>query len=39
MDKVCFYHRKDLDGRCGGAVVKFLTGAETIGIDYGEPFP
>ncbi len=36
----CFYHSKDLDGKCSGAIVKrFKPGVELIGINYGEPFP
>lgn len=36
----CFFHKADLDGRCSGAIIKFVyPECELIGIDYGEPFP
>lgn len=37
---ICFYHSADLDGRCGGAIVKhFHPDCDLYGIDYGEDFP
>lgn len=37
---ICFYHSKDLDGHCSGAIVKKkYPAAEMIGIDYPDPFP
>lgn len=36
----CFYHNKDLDGRCSGAIVKKkFPDCKMIGLDYGDPFP
>jgi len=36
----CFYHSRDLDGYCSGAIIKKkFPGAELIGFDYGEEFP
>ena len=36
----CFYHSKDLDGRCSGAIIKSdYKAIEMIGMDYGDPFP
>jgi oligoribonuclease NrnB/cAMP/cGMP phosphodiesterase (DHH superfamily) len=35
----CFYHSRDLDGHCAGAIVKFFNPeCELVGIDYGEQF-
>lgn len=37
---ICFYHSKDLDGYCSGAIVKkMFPECEMIGYDYGQPFP
>jgi len=40
MTTYCFYHRRDLDGKCSGAIVnsKFAN-LQLIGIDYGDEFP
>jgi oligoribonuclease NrnB/cAMP/cGMP phosphodiesterase (DHH superfamily) len=39
MDK-CFYHYKDLDGLCSGAIIKHIyPECKMIGVDYGEKFP
>jgi len=36
----CFYHVKDLDGQCSGAIVKkVFPECKLIGLDYGDPFP
>lgn len=36
----CFYHNKDLDGRCSGAIVKKkFPDCKMIGLDYGDAFP
>jgi len=36
----CFYHSRDLDGHCAGAVILYFHPAcEMIGMDYGDPFP
>jgi oligoribonuclease NrnB/cAMP/cGMP phosphodiesterase (DHH superfamily) len=36
----CFYHLRDMDGRCSGAIVKMMhPECELIGYDYGLPFP
>lgn len=36
----CFYHSKDLDGRCSGAIVKkAIPDCKMIGFDYGDVFP
>jgi len=36
----CFYHLRDMDGRCSGAIVKEVyPECELIGYDYGLPFP
>ncbi len=36
----CFYHSKDLDGRCSGAIVKeAVPDCKMIGFDYGDIFP
>ena len=36
----CFYHSKDLDGWCSGAIVKKAhPDCVMIGIDYGDSFP
>lgn len=35
----CFYHSKDLDGKCSGAIVKYkFPDCNMIGIDYGDKF-
>lgn len=40
MSNICFYHIKDLDGRCAGAIVKrAFPDCRMIGIDYQEEFP
>jgi len=40
LSTICFYHSRDLDGFCSGAIVKRkFPDAEMIGYDYGEPFP
>ena len=37
---ICFYHSKDLDGYCSGAIIKHkYPDAKLIGYDYGQPFP
>lgn len=37
---ICFYHSRDLDGWCSGAIVKLkYPDCELIGYDYGQPFP
>lgn len=37
---ICFYHSKDLDGHCSGAVVKKrYPDCKMIGIDYPDEFP
>ena len=36
----CFYHSRDMDGRCSGAIVReVFPECELIGYDYGQPFP
>jgi len=36
----CFYHNKDLDGKCSAAIVKsYYPDCHLIGIDYGDRFP
>lgn len=36
----CYFHSRDLDGRCSGAIVKMVhPECELIGYDYGMPFP
>jgi oligoribonuclease NrnB/cAMP/cGMP phosphodiesterase (DHH superfamily) len=36
----CFYHLRDQDGRCSGAIVKEIhPECELVGYDYGLPFP
>ena len=36
----CFYHSKDLDGRCSGAIVsRKFPSCRMIGLDYGDDFP
>ncbi len=36
----CFYHSKDLDGKCSGAIIKTaVPDCKMIGFDYGERFP
>lgn len=36
----CFYHLRDMDGRCSAAIVKEIyPSCELIGYDYGLPFP
>jgi uncharacterized protein len=40
MDKICFYHSADLDGKCSAAIVKrFEPDVELYPYDYGERFP
>lgn len=40
MEMKCFYHLRDQDGRCSGAIVKLVyPECELIGYDYGMPFP
>ncbi len=41
MDKqLCFYHGKDFDGKCSGAIVAmFNPNVELYPIDHGDPFP
>lgn len=35
----CYYHNKDLDGFCSGAIMRLAyPNAEFIGYDYGQPF-
>ena len=37
---ICFYHDRDFDGVCSGAIVKhFNPDCELYGIDYGDEFP
>lgn len=37
---ICFFHSRDLDGKCSGAIVKKkYPDCELHGIDYGEEFP
>lgn len=36
---ICYYHNRDLDGFCSGAIMRRkLPNAEFIGYDYGQPF-
>ena len=36
---ICFYHKKDLDGHCSGALVKAeCPDCQMVGIDYGDQF-
>lgn len=40
MNKICFYHSADLDGKCSAAIVKkFVPDVELYPYDYGEFFP
>lgn len=40
MNRVCFFHRADLDGKCAAAIVKqhFDNDVELIGINYGDDY-
>ncbi len=35
----CFFHNSDIDGHCSGAILRYAYNSETIGINYGQPFP
>lgn len=40
MNKICFYHKADLDGKCSGAIVKYYDpDVELYPYDYNDPFP
>jgi oligoribonuclease NrnB/cAMP/cGMP phosphodiesterase (DHH superfamily) len=39
-DVICFYHSRDLDGKCSAAIVrKRYPDCQLYGIDYGDTFP
>ena len=36
---ICYYHNRDLDGFCSGAIMRLkFPDAQFIGYDYGQPF-
>ena len=36
---ICYYHNRDLDGFCSGAIMRLkFPDAEFVGYDYGQPF-
>jgi len=40
VNKVCLYHRSDLDGKCSGAIVnRHVPNIQLLGIDYGDTIP
>jgi len=40
MNKLCLYHRSDLDGKSSGAIVRrAVPGVELYGIEYGDSIP
>jgi len=40
MNKICFYHKADLDGQCSGAIVKYFDSDVALyPFDYNDIFP